>query len=310
LHSRDRRGFTLVEMLVVISIIGVLAAILVPTIGAVMSSARVSTMALELSNLEQAIEAYKLDQKDYPPDFSNMQAVEIHMRAAYPRNTRVVGGPNGWLQAQPPAGFPAPINLDPAEALVFWLSGLKNNPRDPLAGTGEPKVYYTFAPEQLTDVDSDGWKEYASKYSQGVPYVYFDGRIQNAFSGGPALCAYAWAKWPLLGGTQAPFVDPISVAAEPTGPFGIARPYRSNHPIPPIDSSTFPNSAPLKNTTWLAPGKFQIISPGLDGSFGPELQDDGLAVYRTFPSPNYSFAEDADNLATFSEGRTMEDMVP
>jgi prepilin-type N-terminal cleavage/methylation domain-containing protein len=60
------RGFTLVEMLVVISIIIVLMALLLPAIGKVYKSAQRTAIANDLQAIATALEAYKKDFNDYP----------------------------------------------------------------------------------------------------------------------------------------------------------------------------------------------------------------------------------------------------
>ncbi len=62
------RAFTLIEMLVVISVIGVLAALLFPAAAAVRKNGILKRAKAELSQLETGIENYKLKLGFYPPD--------------------------------------------------------------------------------------------------------------------------------------------------------------------------------------------------------------------------------------------------
>jgi prepilin-type N-terminal cleavage/methylation domain-containing protein len=72
LHRKSQRpAFTLVELLVVIVIIAVLAGMLLPAINMVRRNAQNAAIAIELSNLEKAVEVYRNDKGDYPPDFSD-----------------------------------------------------------------------------------------------------------------------------------------------------------------------------------------------------------------------------------------------
>jgi len=61
-------GFTLVELLIVISIIGILAALILPVGGAIRRSATIKKVQAELEQVATAIEAYKAKYGFYPPD--------------------------------------------------------------------------------------------------------------------------------------------------------------------------------------------------------------------------------------------------
>lgn len=65
--SPRRPGFTLVELLVVIVIIGVLSALLLPAITGAMRTARNATVTGEINTLAQSLAAFKEKYGDYPP---------------------------------------------------------------------------------------------------------------------------------------------------------------------------------------------------------------------------------------------------
>src|SRR5882724_9853983 len=78
-------GFTLVEMLVVIGIIAILAALLLPAVMSAITRARNAAIAIEINQINSAIEAYRLEKGDYPPNFRNPEIVRRHILKCYAR---------------------------------------------------------------------------------------------------------------------------------------------------------------------------------------------------------------------------------
>ena len=72
---RAARGFTLIELLVVLVIIGVLAALIVPTVLNRAEEARVTAARTDVGNLVQALKIYKLDNQRYPSAEQGLEAL-------------------------------------------------------------------------------------------------------------------------------------------------------------------------------------------------------------------------------------------
>ena len=73
-HASRRDAFTLMEMLVVIAVIGILAAMIVGLFPGVMEKKARNRVRAELMSLTVAIEDFKKDQGFYPPDNPNSAA--------------------------------------------------------------------------------------------------------------------------------------------------------------------------------------------------------------------------------------------
>jgi len=75
LRRAGQAGFTLIELMVVLVIIGVLAALIVPNVLDRADDARVTAAKTDINNLVQALKLYKLDNQRYPTAAQGLQAL-------------------------------------------------------------------------------------------------------------------------------------------------------------------------------------------------------------------------------------------
>jgi general secretion pathway protein G len=94
-HSR---GFTLIEVMVVIVILGVLAALIVPKVMSRPDEARITAARQDIGSIVQALKLYKLDNRRYPTTEQGLQAL-VKKPTAAPIASNWKG--NGYLERLP-----------------------------------------------------------------------------------------------------------------------------------------------------------------------------------------------------------------
>lgn len=74
-RARKRSGFTLVEVLVVVVILGLLAALVAPKIVGQGEEAKRTAVSVQIREIEQALEMYRLDNSMYPTTAQGLEAL-------------------------------------------------------------------------------------------------------------------------------------------------------------------------------------------------------------------------------------------
>ncbi|MDR1957571.1 MAG: prepilin-type N-terminal cleavage/methylation domain-containing protein [Planctomycetaceae bacterium] len=298
IQKGQKQGFTLIELLVVIVIIGILASLALVGGNAAMQAARRTVIKTDLSQLEMALEQYKNKYGEYPPDFSDVNAVMRHVRKRWPRFSQVTIGNTsysltsdlfidqmvlaGWNVAEmEDSGTDKakikvynPDGVGHLAAVTFWLGGLPeggmlggfsanvSNPFDLTAQRELPLLEMTIGGNVVAP-DENPFGVYFFK-SHKYPVVYF-------------RSGYA------SGGNVKSFTDPD---------LGTAVPYARS-----IGSAG--------DTVWYNDKKFQLIHPGLDGVFGH-----GAGPRAIDPQKDERVNignEDYDNQTNFGGGTTIEE---
>lgn len=291
-HQHRQTAFTLIELLVVMTIIGILIGLLIPTIRGVMIRAEVTRITMEITQLESGIESYKKKFDDYPPDFTDPHVVVRHARKAFPRIAD--SDINALLlvvydiKSEAELSNVSTWNIDPAEALVFWLSGFSEEVTRPFTGPGGPLAQgrrntgvYDFDGRRLSAVDdNDAFPVYLPK-GFDFPYVFFDSRSYGyrMSTGNIDLTA----QYP-----PPPAKNPSKYQKEV---IGRARPYMSS----------------LANEVWVNDKTFQIVACGVDSDFGQEnykaLTKKPQVHWKRYPNGQNFSDGDKKNISNFSGGQ-------
>lgn len=126
LRNRKRRGFTFLEIIVVVAILGILAAIVIPNFMGGVDQAKEQATTTSIATIKQQLELFKLDNNRYPTTQQGLKAlVEKPTSDPVPRKWRQ------YLPELPKDGWgqeftylcPAPNNKAPYEVRSIGADG-------------------------------------------------------------------------------------------------------------------------------------------------------------------------------------------
>lgn len=290
-RGRNRSGFTLVELLIGITIIGLLVGLLAVAGGGVIGTAREFAINNEIIQMSQSVENFNTQYNFYPPSFLTINGpndllpflnkiAPNHRELDFMPGTTTSRLQNWWDNVG--------VNLDQRSSLVFWLSAVAQNKQYPLSdpttglalpafddGSGvERQRLFDFDTTRLRQLDANGAVDaggLANVRGYDMPHGKQNGRL---------LYVYREAASYLM--------EDITTGVNTTY-FA----YNTG-----LDAGGTP--------IFINPNTFQLVAAGLDGDFGEPFAENppgpGGNILDTNPMTQLMPAS-SDNLCNFAGGR-------
>lgn len=326
-----RSGFTLVELMVVVVIIAILVGLVLPAIMGARQTARDAEVRNDISKIEQAITAFKVDFGIEPPSQVTLFARQVDwdnpMLANSTRSKGLIkqiwpkfdfancggastGGPMATFTVP---GNPTQLNLNGAECLVFFLGGMIDATSGAFTGFAKDPAH-PFAPRTgATGITN----------RQG-PYVEFVGALNLPVSATPGDGNWSGRLTDRDNDWLPEYRDTLPQQTMPyvyfsasggsyrTAPTTAGMPISMSNPWVNTDNrdaatpantlmnyayyvSFSPTTSPVMSAPY-KPREHQIISPGADGIYGTG----GLFNPE---NPALLSVQDRDNITNFHSGR-------
>jgi prepilin-type N-terminal cleavage/methylation domain-containing protein len=318
-----RAAFTLVEMLVVISIIGVLVSLASVAVFKALETAKWARIKMEATNLGNAIEAFKQKYGDYPPSYligsptapASRPALQRFLAKAFPRCDIATE-----MKAIP--------SMSGDQALVFWLTSISKDSAHPFSAvTTDRQSLFDFDKTRFNP-SAGGWtisgsgpsatavytpQVYCPASGKQVQFFYFEARDYLLHA------LYSASTLPPNFNSPFPYLQDLSASGATSYPWdkngnGKLDVGSSNNDIPTDNSNNLTSdSFTTFQSVCANPKSFQIISAGLDGQFGPANVSSPPSAkyksttvyifYKSYPSGlGYDTGGgDDDNATNFSE---------
>ena len=319
--NKTRRGFTLIELLVVIVIIGILGSLVFVGGRAARDGVNRGVISTEISGFSMALDNYRKEFGEYPPDFSDEAAVLRHVRKrwphfdwqrTYPDEKARFQGFCDMIKAQTGYDFSKPDNpADPHDdksrgahigAFAFWVGGIPNESIGMLNGFSADVANPLGVKLNGNKFDRINISQWDSK-SQFMDLTL--GSNCDIVDGLPVIIS---KKYPiayfkpnaagkyLQRNTTEPLCFHFHFSDPKWEDLSIGVPYAK--------SGTDADEA-----VWYNPKSFQLIHPGLDGKFSVNENDSLFEEFRVIDSSKDirtgCTLADNDNQANFG-GTTIE----
>lgn len=311
---RPPRGFTLVELMIVIVIIGVLVAMIMPAIAGAFRNARDAQVISEISNLSAAIASFKVSYGIEPPSrielyetaagWTGTSAITVNSRALIRRMwpqfdftlARDINGDGDTNDT---------VRMNAGECLLFFLGGILD---------GDPACGYALKtanniPETPPAASPSGFsKNPANPFARGGnregPFFDFDiSRLIDTDPPPPANVAKAYEYRDSMPGQSKPLLYFSSYEGQGYRMTGALMEISATQPVGTLTSVYM-----VSPTSPQKPQSFQIISPGADGDYGIGGLFRPSSAEADLPKtgvPATDRSAEWDNLTNFQNGRLL-----
>ena len=290
-HGR-RTAFTLVELLVVITIIGILASLITVAAMGALKNARRTEVKAEVGQIDGGFNEVKNKLNAFPPNCQTdgttgpiveatvLADLKRFMKTAFPRHQEpdnVIAALVGLRADGTPiaAGQPMAGGMSAGEALVFWLGGFSQDPKYPISGEGGPSYAYGTAPDPRTvdPIESRKWI-FPCKVDRLGPRAadgYFDQTTRHRYfaytaPNGQKRRINFWQYMPRR--SEQPYVyfdtSRYAPAAATDPPAATALTGLSGDTSTPVNIFAFKKNGPNGSREYINPDKFQVLHCGIN----------------------------------------------